>query len=228
MHRWIWGLHYAPPDSTRHEYPISAVPHDTPRYPLGPTALPGSYTARLTVAGKSYTAPFTVKMDPRVKIPAADLEKKFDLETRLAKLLSESSKAVMQAQSMGGPLQKLLQQASGPTLDALKNFQNKLNEVVGAPAGFLAPPTEAATLSRLNGQISVLYGEVWQADAAPTTAQAEDAASTERDAPQVMQRWEVLKSSDLPTLNRALHNTNLPELNLEPDPHVEESGMDEE
>ncbi len=36
------------PIPLRHEYPIAAIPGDTPRYPLGPTALPGTYTARLT------------------------------------------------------------------------------------------------------------------------------------------------------------------------------------
>ena len=228
MHRWIWGLHYAPPDSTHHEYPISAIPRDTPRYPLGPHALPGSYTARLTVDGKSYSAQFIVKMDPRVKISGADLEKKFEAETRLASLLSETSKAVMQAEAMREPLQKVSQQASGDALEAVKNFQNKLNDIVGQPAGFLAPPTEAATLSRVNGQIGVLYGGVWQADAAPTAAQSEAAASVERDAKKVLQSWETLKNSDLPALNRAIHNANLPEVNLEPDPHAEESGMDEE
>ena len=43
MHRWVWDLHYAAPTSLRHEYPISAVPRDTPRSPLGPNALPGEY-----------------------------------------------------------------------------------------------------------------------------------------------------------------------------------------
>ncbi len=55
------------PLSMRHEYPIAAVPHDTPRGPLGPTVLPGTYRVRLTVDGKPCTAPLTVKMDPRVK-----------------------------------------------------------------------------------------------------------------------------------------------------------------
>src|SRR5262249_8151321 len=41
MHRWIWDLHYTPPESLRHEYPIAAVPHRTPRLPRGPRALPG-------------------------------------------------------------------------------------------------------------------------------------------------------------------------------------------
>ena len=36
------------------EFPISAIPHDTPLLPLGAWALPGSYTVRLTVDGKTY------------------------------------------------------------------------------------------------------------------------------------------------------------------------------
>jgi photosystem II stability/assembly factor-like uncharacterized protein len=228
MHRWVWGLHYAPPDSPRHNYPISAIPHDTPRYPLGPTALPGAYTARLLVNGKSYSARFTVKMDPRVKISNPDLEKKFGLEMQLAALLNETSNPLMQADAIRKPLEKLSKQATGDALDAVKNFQNKLKEVVGQPAGFLAPPTEASTLNRVNGQIAALYAAVWQADASPTTAQSEAATSVERDSKQVMQRWEGLKISDLPALNRALHDANLPEVDLEPHPHAEDSGMDEE
>ncbi len=228
MHRWVWDLHYPPPDSTRHDYPISAVPHDTPRYPLGPTALPGSYTARFTANGRTYNAQFTVKMDPRVKITTVDLQKKFDLEKQLASLLSETSKAVAQARSIGDPLQKLSQQATGTALDAVKKFQNKLNEIVGSPGGFFAPPSEAATLSRVNGQVATLYGGVWQVDAAPTTAQTEAATSAGRDAKQIMQHWQTFKSSDIPALNRALRNSNLPELKVAADPHLEESGMDEE
>ena len=56
MHRWVWDLHYQTPNSLRHEYPIAAIPGDTPRLPLGPTALPGHYTVRLTANGKSQTA----------------------------------------------------------------------------------------------------------------------------------------------------------------------------
>jgi hypothetical protein len=59
MHRWIWDLRPTPP----------------PRPSGGgggfgnraPTVLPGMYAVRLTVAGKSYTQPLQVKMDPRAK-----------------------------------------------------------------------------------------------------------------------------------------------------------------
>ncbi|MGA9257413.1 MAG: glycoside hydrolase, partial [Candidatus Sulfotelmatobacter sp.] len=120
MHRWVWDLHYPAPNSTRHEYPIAAIPGDTPRLPLGPTALPGSYTVRLTADGKSFTAPFVVKMDPRVKASAAGLEKKFQIEVHLASLLGRTSQAVLQAGSIREPLQKLSQQASGPVRDSVQ------------------------------------------------------------------------------------------------------------
>jgi photosystem II stability/assembly factor-like uncharacterized protein len=228
MHRWVWDLHYPTPDSTRHDYPISAIPGDTPRHPLGPTALPGSYTARLTANGKSYTAPFTVKMDPRVKITATALDQKFHLETRLASLLSQTSKAVMQAGSIREPLQKLSEQAIGATKDSVQAFQKKLTAVLGAPSGFFAPPSAEVTLARANGQVTVLYGQVWQADAEPTAAQSEALIATEHDAADVMKRWDALKTADLPALNRILHEANLPEVQIESDPHREVAGTDEE
>jgi photosystem II stability/assembly factor-like uncharacterized protein len=228
MHRWVWDLHYATPDSTRHDYPISAIPGDTPRYPLGPTALPGSYTARLTANGKSYTAPFTVKMDPRVKITAAGLDQKFHLETRLASLLSQTSKAVMQAGSIREPLQKLTERATGAAKDSVQAFQDKLTAVLGAPAGFFAPPSAEATLARANGQVTVLYGQVWQADAEPTAAQSEAVTAAEHDAVDVMKRWDTLKTADLSALNKTLRDAKLPEVQIESDPHKEEAATDEE
>jgi photosystem II stability/assembly factor-like uncharacterized protein len=228
MHRWVWDLHYPAPDSTRHDYPISAIPGDTPRYLLGPTVLPGSYTARLTADGKSYTANFTVKMDPRVKTSTAGLDRKFQLEMRLATLLSQTSKAVLQAGSIREPLQKLSEQATGPTKDSVRAFQTKLAAVLGAPSGFFAPPSAEVTLGQVNGQVTVLYGQVWQADAEPTAAQSEAATATERDVSDAMKRWDALKTADLPVLNRALHTANLPEIQIESDPHKEEAATDEE
>ena len=39
-----------------------------------PRAVPGAYTARLTVAGKTLSTPIEVRPDPRLTLPAADLE----------------------------------------------------------------------------------------------------------------------------------------------------------
>ncbi len=228
MHRWVWDLHYPAPDSTRHEYPISAIPGDTPRFPLGPTALLGTYTARLTVDGKNYTASFVLKMDPRVKTSTAGLERKFQLETRLASLLTQTSEAVQQAGSIRDPLQKVSGEATGPMRDSIQAFQNKFLTLLGAPAGFLAPPANENTLTRANSQVAVLYGQIWQVDADPTTSQSEALAAIERDAADVMKRWDAFRTTDLPALNHSLGGANLPEIKIDTDAHKDEGGLDEE
>jgi len=225
MHRWVWDLHYPDPEATHHEYPIAAIPGDTPRYPLGPTALPGSYTARLTANGKTYSAPFTVKMDPRVTLSEAALQKKFQVELTLAQLLDQTSRAVIQATAIRDSLPKLLEQAHDAAHDSILLFQAKLAAIIGSPA---APPPAEATLSQVNGQVSVLYGQVWQADAEPTIAQSDAAAAIQRDAANLLQRWNGMKTADLPALNRTLHDANIPEVILESNPHRTESGLDEE
>ncbi len=84
MHRVTWDLHCAGLEIEPRTYPIAAVPGNTPAEPRGPWALPGTYTVRLTANGETATAPLTVRMDPRVAIPAGALEEQFTLSSRLA------------------------------------------------------------------------------------------------------------------------------------------------
>ena len=228
MHRWVWDLHYTSPTSTRHEYPIAAIPHDTPRYPLGPTVLPGSYSVRLTVDGKTSTAQVTVKMEPRVKTSAAGLQKKFAAEVRLAKLLSESSQALMQGGAIREQIEKSASQFNAQTKDAVEAFGKKMADLLGSAGGFLAPPSQQITLSRVNGQAATLYQQVWQVDAEPTTSQMEVLSAIDHDAADVMPRWNQFKDSDLPALNRLLHDVNIPAIEVPSDPHRDEEQVDEE
>jgi hypothetical protein len=228
MHRFVWGLHYAPPTSMRHDYPISAVPHDTPRLPLGPSVLPGAYTVKLTVDGKAETAPLTVKMDPRVKTPAPGLQKKFQAETQLASIMSESAQALIQAGSIHAQVEKLSAQATAQTKGAVEALQKKLTALLGAAGGFFAPPSAEVTLGRVNGQASTLYMQVWQVDAELTSSQMEALATTEQDSADIMKRWTDFKNTDLPTLNRQLRESKAPEIRIEADVHQDEPQGDEE
>jgi hypothetical protein len=229
MHRWVWDLHYAAPGTARHDYPIAAVPHDTPRVPLGPTALPGQYTVRLTSNGRSVTAPLTVKMDPRVKVTPARLQQQFRLETRLAAMMTRTYEAITQANSVREQLQKISGQASGATADAIKAFDKKLTAVTGGGGGgFFAPPSPEATLGRVNGAAGGLYGAVGNADAAPTATQVAAAASTERDLTAVLKRWDDFKKTDLAALNRQLQAANLPAIQAEQKPKPAKEEPEEE
>lgn len=228
MHRWIWDLGYAAPTSTRHEYPIAAIPHDTPRYPLGPAVLPGTYTVRLTADGKTSTAPLTVKMDPRVKTSAAGLQKKFRAEMQLASLVTNLSEAVIQGGSIRAQLEELSSQANSPVKDAVAEFQKKLTALLGTPGGFFAPPSPEPTLSRRSGEASTLYQEIWQSDAEPTSAQMEALAPVERSSSDLLKRWNEFKSTDVPALNRKLRAAHAPEIEAEKDMRHDEMEMDEE
>ena len=228
MHRWIWDLHYPAPAAVRHEYPIAAIPHDTPRYPLGPTVLPGNYTVRLTIDGKISTAPLTIKMDPRIKTSLASLQKKFQVESRLAALLNESTHAVLQAGSINDELMKLAPQANAAAKPAIEDAQKKLTALLGASGGPFAPPSQEPSLTHFNGAVSTLYGEVWQADAEPTAAQLQALATTDHDSADVLKRWDEFKSVDLPALNRQLRQAQAPEIHIDSDPPHEEPMSDEE
>jgi photosystem II stability/assembly factor-like uncharacterized protein len=227
MHRWVWDLHYPAPQTTRHDYPIAAVPHDTPRAPLGPTVLPGSYSVRLTVDGKTLTAPLTVKMDPRIKTPALALRKKFDTETRLAQITSQTSRALQQGASIRAQLDTQKAQASAEAGDAIQSFEKKMTVLVGAAGGFLAPPSADITLSRANGEAGVLYQQVWQIDAEPTASQASAQAAVERDSANAMKRWSAFMASDVPALNRLLRDSKIPEIHPDPSPQPTEQSDEE-
>lgn len=228
MHRWVWDLHYTTPTATRHEYPISAVPHNTPRYPLGPTALPGSYKVRLTVDGKSWTEPLVVKMDPRVKVTALGLQKKFSAEVKLAALMNETSTAMLQSSSLHDQVEAASAKDGAPK-EALEAFEKKLSALVGAPGGFFAPPSAEITMGRASGEAGSLYQQVWQVDAEPTVAQMAGMATAEHDGADVLKRWSEFKSADVAAINRTLRGAKQPELRVEENPSAgAETQVDEE
>src|SRR5215468_2011295 len=58
MHRWVWDLRPTPAGN---------APRPGPFGQRAPAALPGTYTVRLTVNGKSYAEPLRVRRDPRAE-----------------------------------------------------------------------------------------------------------------------------------------------------------------
>jgi photosystem II stability/assembly factor-like uncharacterized protein len=227
MHRWVWDLHYPAPLTSHHDYPIAAVPHDTPRNPLGPTVLPGTYNVRLTVDGKTLTAPLIVKMDPRIKTPALGLKKKFDAETHLAEVETQTSQALQQAGSIREQLEKVKAQAGAAANDAIQNFEKKMDTIVGASGGPPAAASEEVTLSRVNGQAGTLYQEVWPVDVEPTTPQTTAVTTLEKDGADAMKSWSAFMSSDLPAFNRQLRDANATEIKVKTKPPRNEEESDD-
>ena len=93
-------MHYARP-STECSLPISATPYNTKCEPEGPWVMPGVYTARLTVDGAVQSQTFSVRMDPRVKTPAAALKQQHDLSVALYDAMLEAQRLAAEARSGG-------------------------------------------------------------------------------------------------------------------------------
>ncbi|HTL99131.1 MAG TPA: hypothetical protein VL181_10045 [Holophagaceae bacterium] len=221
MHRWVWDLRYAPPSATSYDYPISAVPHDTPRVPQGPLALPGRYTVRLTADGHASTAPLTVRMDPRVPASREDLAALFALESRLAESLSRSSDASLQAHSLREQIETQSKGAPAALAAALSGLD-------GALAALVAGTPASPGLDALAGDASALYTQVGQADARPTAAQQQAAAHAAEGVDAVLRTWEQVKASALPALNRQLREAHREELSLQRQPTDMPAGGDED
>jgi photosystem II stability/assembly factor-like uncharacterized protein len=228
MHRWTWDLHYAPPVSTEHEYPIAAVPRNTPRYPLGPSALPGRYTVRLTANGHSYVAPFMVKMDPRVETSQAGLQRKFELEMRIASAVTRSSEAVLQARSVREQLGKLAGTSNVPLKDSVKALDQQISAILEGPKDASPSASTEPALADSNSTIIALYKEVEKADAAPTVAQVAAFTKTERELEDALKRWAQVKTNEISALNRQLGAAGLPELRLDLPPQQQAGGGDKE
>jgi hypothetical protein len=195
MHRFSWDLHFEPigEEPRAGGGATGAVPGRT--YPAveSPWAPPGAYTVRLTVGGKQYTEGLTLRLDPRVKTPAADLDRAAALSREMYDGAVAANAAYQEARAMVAKLE-----AAGPTSAALKAEVEALAPRPrpagpgrgfggGAPAG---PPT-------LNGVSQGLMGAAMamqEAEVAPTARQVAACETARAQLQAVMQRWNALRS----------------------------------
>ena len=226
-HRWVWDLRYATPTAARYEYPISAVPRDTPRTPQGALALPGVYRVRLTFNGKALTESLTVRMDPRVTAPKAELESLFNLESRLSGLVDSSARAALQAHSIREQIARLSKDAPAELKLAIEKQDKELDALLTGKTSASGSEEEPG-LDELSEEVAGLYGQVGQADALPTAAQQAAAERAGGELAEVLTRWEKLKASAIPGLNQKLSTAGLPPLNLEQKPETMPQSGDED
>jgi photosystem II stability/assembly factor-like uncharacterized protein len=226
MHRWVWDLHYPAPVTVTRDYPISAVPHATPRGPQGPLAVPGTYRVRLTVDGKHLEAPLTLKPDPRVTASAEALAQQLTLTTQLAALLTQSSQTLLAARSQEAQLKALPKE--GAARDAVQPYQARLAALTGSveqkPEAPAVPPPN---LKDVQEQISGLYAEVARADAAPTAAQRAAAVAVQNDLTPLLGTWQKLQA-DVPDLNKRLAAAKLAPIRTDLAPPRDVNFADEE
>ena len=226
MHRFIWDLHYATPRAAKRNFPISAVPADTPQEPLGPLAIPGMYRVRLQVGNRQWEQPLTVKPDPRAGIGQQDYAAQLTLAQGLAEALDASTAKLLQVKSLRKQLKSLSLSPNAITV-RIKALDQQLEALLESAA--TAPDSVVHRgLERVNGDIASLYEQVDGADAAPTQAQRSAAERLSKDwqsiAASAAKTWQV----DLAALNQVLTKAHLPMLHDDVQASEEGESTDEQ
>jgi photosystem II stability/assembly factor-like uncharacterized protein len=215
MHRFVWDLHFTPPDVLNRDYPISAIYHDTPLAPQGILAPPGEYIVRLTVGGHEFMQPLVVKGDPRIKISDADLQQQFALEQKLVAALHQDYTALQELRSLRAQLKDLKPRAQGATGEAVAKLDQQAGALEGSAGGFGASRggPQSQSLARLDGSLARVYDVVGLADSAPTTQAVAAADQLQQALAAAISKWTEVQNGIGP-LNQQLQGAGLPTIDL--------------
>ena len=169
-----------------------------------PRVLPGEYTVRLSVGGKTYSQPLSLRLDPRVTTPAEDLARNAELSMEMYTLARDTRIAYGQARDLAAEVGKaastagLTREAFATDLDGVAPPEAKREE-------WAPPPREIP--ATLNGVSEAALDACMAMQAAETTPTAVQIAASDRArsrARVVMARWEALKSKGLVAFNARL------------------------
>ena len=227
MHRVSWDMRYDPiPGETGGRGggggDGGSVPHRTYPQVNAPWAPPGAYTVRLTVDGKSYTQPLSLRLDPRVKTPAAALASL----ASLTREMYDGAKTARAAYEEARALAAKLEAAGGADASALKAQVDALAPAAaqggrgfgaggggGGGRGGRGEPA-APTLDGVSAALLSAAMAMQAADVAPTGREVAACASARSQLTAVLARWNKLKTTDLTALNAKRKAAGLPPVDL--------------
>lgn len=208
--RTNWDLRYDAPPAFTHSYEINANPGLTPASPEGPLAMPGVYTIKLTVDGKSYTQTVTVRNDPRSPATLADVRAQHDLLMKIYNGSKESWDGFNQVAAMHAAVASLTSaNQAAEVVAAAKAFDAKLDSVGGSTApgrrgGFRGGQPAAPTFERVNGSMAREITALDNGDMAPTSATLRGYAVDCTQLKTVISNWQTVNTKDLVSLNAIL------------------------
>jgi photosystem II stability/assembly factor-like uncharacterized protein len=214
MRRFEWDLHYPPPEGSARSFPMTAIFHDTPSVPMGPAVLPGGYTVKLTVDGKSQVQPLTVKMDPRVA--TGGLAQMFEISHGSYEGMRRARAGAEEVRKVRAQLKELGQQAGNGTLkDAITALDQKIAAMAGSGGGGRRGQgrrgggTGEMTFASIGGELESMMGLVEGADAVPTPQAVTESKELQKNLAELLERWNILKKSDISGLNEKLRQERL-------------------
>jgi photosystem II stability/assembly factor-like uncharacterized protein len=211
LNRFVWDLHY----EEAHRVPNYFL-WDYAEGARGPLAVPGDYQVRLTASGKVLTAPFELKIDPRVATPQSDLEKQFKLEMLLREQLDHVYDAVNQIQDVREQLESLKKRLPGGSsksvLDAARALDAKLVGVREPLINFQISASEdsLAYTPGIDARLAFLSMAVAGfADSAPTEAELAEFEKLKKQTSELLADWERVRETDIAAFQKLAAENNV-------------------
>lgn len=201
LNRFVWDLRYAPPPTPagRASYSIAAIAgQGTVAEPQGPLVVPGDYEVRLSVAGRTYTRPLRVELDPRVHVADSALA----AQLRVALAIRD---AMAQQHALGVGVRRVRDQLRGL---GSRSLDGVTRESIAALDRVVDSLARAAVI--VGGDLGGLETAVESADREPTGAVRDAFAELRDRIGTADRRWQALLASELPALNARLRRQGAP------------------
>jgi photosystem II stability/assembly factor-like uncharacterized protein len=218
LNRFAWDLRYEPPTK------IPLAIYDSGE-PVGPTALPGKYQIRLTIAGTAHTEPFEIKMDPRVQTSAEDLRRQFELMLKVRDREDEMNKAILEIRELRAQLLALEKRvrtddSAKPIVSASADLRKQIAAIEEEliQVNSKASEDEANYPTRLNSKFAYLQAVMDSADTAPTAAERAVFADLDQRLEAQLSKWSEVLSRGVPVLNEAMRKNNVPPVSVSDKP----------
>ncbi|HET6936203.1 MAG TPA: glycosyl hydrolase, partial [Candidatus Angelobacter sp.] len=210
LNRFVWDLRYEGATKVP-KSPLWAGSTD------GPEALPGNYQVRLTVQGKSYTAPLEIKPDPRLKVTQQDLEKQFDLLIKIRDRVTQTHDTINQIRDIRSQITALNKKMEGQPqakaiADAGKQLDKKMTDVEEVLIQTKAKSGQDVLNYpiRLNNYLVALGGVVASADSAPTQASYDVFDMLSKQLDEQLAKWKQILNTDVPAYNELVRKQDVP------------------
>ncbi len=220
LNRFVWDLRYEKPTDIHHV--------GWGGFPQGQIALPGTYQAKLTAFGKTLTESFEVQLDPRVKTSPADLQKQFDLMSKINETVSTDHDAVKQIRDLRGELGDIRKRlGDGPKyqaiIDATKDLDKKITAIEAELVQTKTKSNEDALNYpiKLNDKLLALGSVVGSADSAPTQPSYDVFEELSKQLDEQLVKWHDITSKDVPALNDSMRKADLGPVLIAPVKHEE-------
>ncbi len=209
LNRATWDLRYDPPPAFAHSFVFNGNPGSTPAEPEGALAMAGVYRVRLTVDGKQYTQPLTVRRDPRSRVAPAALAAQHALLMRLYSGLQATWTDFKPVAALRHAVARIAPDDTVSEVGkAAKSLATKLDSIAGDSLGEARQVWEAQpkawNFAALNSEFGLELTSQDNADHAPTQTMLVVARSTCDELRKLVDRWSQVVRVDLSAFNRTL------------------------